>query len=372
MRYDVGIIGLGAMGSAAAWSLAQRGVSIIGWDQFGTGHAYGSSHGKTRIIRSVYFEGELYNPLVQAAYAAWKHIQDEYGRMFFRKTGGLDISLTTGGVFEDALAAATAGGISFEVLEGLDIEARFPRLDLGGRGRAVYAPDSGLLDSDDATNWMRDMATRRGAYLRGDCGVIGWTRTSQGFDVETALGTVPVRKLIVAAGAWMGQLFPELAPILIPERQVVGWYRAEGMGFGSLPIFQLETQERERYYAFPPHKGYGLKLGLYNHRRERGTEYIEPRGIDPEDRQLLEAGLDLCLPDVEREPIDLVECRFTNAPDERFLMGKWPLDEDMIVLSPCSGHGYKFAPVVGDIAAALALEDQPPVDIGEFSWKRVL
>jgi sarcosine oxidase len=373
MRYNVGIIGLGAMGSAAAWALARRGVSVIGFEQFGLGHQHGSSHGKTRIIRSVYFEGEVYAPLVDAAYRAWAEIEATYGQAFFRKTGGLDISLTDGGgVFTEAMSAALATGRAFEVLEGSAIEERFPALDLRGRGRAVYAADSGLLDSDDATNWMRDMAARRGAVLNENCPVKSWTRTARGFDVETATGTHQVRKLIIAAGAWIGHLLPELAPILIPERQVLGWYHAEQPGLASLPIFQLETRDRERYYALPPHRGFGLKLGLFNHRRQRGPEFIEPMGIDEDDRRLLEHGLDLCLPTVDRKPDKLVECRFTNAPDDRFVIGKYPADEDITLLSPCSGHGYKFAPVIGEIAADLALEEEASVEIGEFAVARVI
>jgi sarcosine oxidase len=373
MRYSVGIIGLGAMGSATAWSLAQQGVSVIGFEQFGLGHQHGSSHGKTRIIRSVYFEGEVYAPLVDAAYRAWTRIEETWGQAFYRKTGGLDISLADdGGVFHDALSAAQAAGRSFDVLEGSQIEDRFPALDLGGRGRAVYAADSGLLDSDDATNWMRDMAARRGAVFHANCPVQSWTRTARGFEIQTSTGSYQVRKLIIAAGAWVGQLLPELAPVLVPERQVVAWYHTEQPGLASLPIFQLETRDRERYYAFPPHRGYGLKLGLYNHRRQRGPEFIEPSGIDDDDRRLLEHGLDLCLPGVDRKPDNIIECRFTNAPDERFVIGKWPEDEDLIILSPCSGHGYKFAPVIGDIAADLALEVEPCVEIGEFAVKRVV
>lgn len=372
MRYDVGIIGLGAMGSAAAWALSLRGARIVGLDQYAPGHALGSSHGKTRIIRSVYSEGNVYDALVREAYAGWSRIAREHGRQFFRRTGGMDISLQPDGIFNDALAAAMASGKAFEVLEGLALEARFPAIDLGGRGRAVYNADAGLLDSDDASAWMREQARARGAVLKGETAVTGWQRTRAGFRLETAQSAYECRKLVLAAGAWTGRILPALAPVCVPERQVIGWYETEGPGFDTLPLFQLETDLRERFYIFPPHKGQGLKAGLYNHRRERGFEHIAPRGVDDTDLDLLARGLALCLPGASRIPVETAECRFTNAPGDRFIMGPMPGDRDLILLSPCSGHGYKFAPAIGEIAADLALETEPNVDLTEFSVERVV
>ncbi len=372
LHHEVGIVGLGAMGTAAAFSLARQGVSVCGFDRFGPGHDRGSSHGETRIIRSVYFEGGIYGPLVRAAYAAWAQLEAESGTPFFHRSGGLDISLRRDGVFEAALAAALASGQAFEVLEGLDLETRFPALDLKGRGRAVFAPDSGVLDSDRANSWMRSEARRLGARLQFDCAVGGWTRDVQGFTLETASGRARVEQLIVAAGAWVGQLLPQLAPVLIPERQVVGWYDAPGRELAALPIFQLESPQGGRYYAMPPHQGRGLKLGLYHHRGERGVDHIAPRGIDALDRGVLEAGLDLALPGVSRSAQRYMECRFTLAPDERFVIGTLPSDERLVILSPCSGHGYKFAPVIGEVAADLAMGRKPQIDITAFSPALIL
>ncbi|MGK0266078.1 MAG: sarcosine oxidase [Maricaulis sp.] len=370
LRSEVGIIGLGAMGIAAALSLARQGISVRGFDRFGPGHEMGSSHGATRIIRSVYFEGAIYNPLIGAAYAAWARLEAEAGVSFFHRTGGLDISLRRHGVFEAALAAAMNSGQAFEVIEGVALESRFPALDMKGCGRAVYAPDSGVLDSDSANAWMRSEAERLGAALQFDCRVRGWSRDSQGFTLETASGPVQVERLIVAAGAWMGELFPQLAPVLIPERQVIGWFDAPGLD--GLPIFQLESPQGGRYYGMPPHGGRGLKLGLYHHRGEQGVEHIAARGIDAVDRGLLEAGLDLALPGVARHAQAYAECRFTLAPDERFLIGNLPQDDRIVVLSPCSGHGYKFAPLIGEIAADLAMGRKPAIDIAAFSPSLIL
>lgn len=371
-RFDVCVIGLGAMGSAAAWHLARSGASVIGFDQYALGHDRGSSHGRTRIIRSIYSEGNLYDELVSAAYAGWADIEARSGQTFLRKTGGLDISVREGGIFEDALSAAMTSGKAFEVLEGVALEERFSAINLRGRGRAVFNADAGLLDSDEASAWMRADARAHGADLVDRTQVFGWQRSAGGFTVASEAGTYECRKLVVAAGAWMGRLVPALKPVLTPERQVIAWYPAKGPEFDSLPIFQLETDERERFYFFPPHKDQGLKVGLYNHRRERGYDVIEPRGVDAEDTALLARGIELCLPNVGSNPIGSAECRFTNAPEDRFIMGRSPEDADIILLSPCSGHGYKFAPVIGEVAASLALERETPVDISAFAVGRVV
>jgi len=372
MKFDVGIIGLGAMGTAAAWSLSLRGASVVGLEQYDLGHARGSSHGRTRIIRSVYSEGNVYDALVREAYAGWERIERDYGQAFLRRTGGLDISVCQDGIFENALAAALASGHPFEVIEGVALEARFPALDLQGRGRAVYNADAGLLDSDDASNWMRQDAIKRGAILKDRTQVFNWERTSEGFVIGSEAGSFQCRKLIVAAGAWCGHLVPGLKPVLTPERQVIAWFQAEGAAFNALPIFQLESEARERYYFFPPHKDQGLKVGLYNHRRERGYEVIENRGVDEADLDLLRRGVSLCLPGAGLDPLASAECRFTNAPEDRFLIGPMPEDRDLILLSPCSGHGYKFTPAIGEIAADLAMEVEPKVDLSAFSVARVI
>ncbi|MBR9824569.1 MAG: N-methyl-L-tryptophan oxidase [Alphaproteobacteria bacterium] len=371
MTFDVGIIGLGAMGSAAAWALSARGASVIGLEQFSLGHNRGSSHGRTRIIRRIYSEGSLYTGLIEAAYEGWAAIGRQAGRDFLDKTGGLDISLSQGGIFEDALAAAMQSGQPFEVLEGVDLETRFAMMDLGGRGRGVFNADAGLIDSDEATQWMRQRAVEQGARLLEETPVNGWSRTQRGFEIETDTARYPCRKLIIAAGAWVGELVPALAPVIIPERQVIGWYHADER-FDDMPIFQLESEDRERFYVFPPHGGHGIKAGLYNHRRERGMEHVPPRGVDEADLALLERGLSLCLPDIRPEPVETMECRFTNAPGDRFVIGTMPQDNDLIILSPCSGHGYKFTPAIGEIAADLALEQETRVDIEPFSLQRVL
>ena len=365
MEYDIAVIGLGAMGSAAAWKAAASGASVIALDQFGAGHTNGSSHGETRIIRSVYLEGALYGDLLDRAYALWAQMEAASGETFFRRTGGVDISMRPGGVADGALQAAIECGVEHDVLEGRAIEARWPAFSTDGRAKAVFAPGSGVLMSDRANAWMQAEAAHLGADLEFDRPLRAFSRRRNGFTLETSRGPIGAKKLIIAAGAWTGRLLPRLAPLQIPERQVIAWFAAPADHAG-LPIFHVEPESGERFYGMPPDAGGAIKFGLYHHRRERGLDHLAPRGVDEADIDALRAGL-AYLPKVSVQPVRSMECRFTLAPEGRFLIGPMPEDRDMIVLAPCSGHGYKFAPAIGEAAAALALERDIAIDLARFA-----
>jgi sarcosine oxidase len=369
MECDVCIIGLGAMGSATAWRLAEAGVSVVALEQFELGHARGSSHGDTRAIRSVYFEGGLYEGLVEAAYADWDAIAEAHGRRFLTRTGGLDISLVRGGIFEAARDAAEAAGAEHEVLEGAALTERYPYFDFHGReARAVYAPDTGLLLCAESVAWFQAEASRLGARLVENCAVGGWRKEGGRYVVETDGEPVRADRLVVAAGGWIGRLFPNLVKQVVPERQVLAWFDAPGLE-GS-PLYHLES-EAGRHYIFPPFGGRGAKAGLYHHREERG-EASAFRGVDETDVALIAEGLTRSLPDPPGPATGTMECIFTIAPDNRFIIGPWPEDEGVILLSPCSGHGFKFTPAIGRAAAELAMGRATTVEVGQFGVREVL
>ena len=366
--YDALVIGLGAMGSAAAWQLARRGASLLGLEQFAEGHAKGSSHGRTRVIRRIYSEGPVYMPLLSRAYALWDAMAAESGETFLVRTGGLDIAPENAPSLANAIGCAEAERIAHDVLDTDSLHARWPGIHLPDGYSAVYAPDSGQLRSDAANRWMRKAARAGGADLRFDTSVLGWRRTGDHIAVETASGTESAKRLVIAAGAWAGTLLPEIDPALIVERQVVGWFEpSDETDLARLPVFQVEPPDGRRYYVLPPLDGSGTKIGLYGHRGERGPDMREGRAPDAEDEALLRAGLAEWLPDANGPVETLQECRFTRTADDRFIIGRWPEDEAVTLLSPCSGHGYKFAPAIGEAAAQLALGEAPEVDLSPFS-----
>lgn len=370
---DVIVIGLGAMGSATAWQLARRGASVLGLEQFAEGHDKGSSHGRTRVIRRIYSEGPVYMPLLSRAYALWDTMAAESGETFLVRTGGLDIAPEGAPSLTNATACAEAEGIAHDVLDADSLRARWPEIRVPDGFAAVYAPDSGQLRSDAANRWMRDAARARGADFRFNTPVLGWRRTADHITVETASGPETAKHLVIAAGTWAGTLLPVIDSALIVERQVVGWFApSDEAELARLPVFQVEPPDSRRYYVLPPLDGSGTKIGLYGHRGERGPDMRTGHAPDAQDEALLRAGLAEWLPSANGPLESLQECRFTRTADDRFIIGKWLEDEAVTLLSPCSGHGYKFAPAIGEAAAQLALGETPGVDLSPFAVARFL
>ncbi|MEN0653886.1 MULTISPECIES: N-methyl-L-tryptophan oxidase [Hyphobacterium] len=371
--YDSIVIGLGAMGSAAAWQMARRGASVLGLEQFAEGHGKGSSHGRTRVTRRIYSEGSLYMPLLNRAYALWAEMETESGETFLVRTGGLDIAPDGAPSLLNSIACAEAEGIAHEVLDTDSLRARWPEIRVPDGYIAVFAPESGQLRSDAANRWIREAARSCGAELRFETPVLDWRRVGDHIAVETASGTEIAKRVVIAAGAWAGTLLPDIDPALTVERQVVGWFAGlDGRSFNNTPVFQVEPDDDGRFYIQPGRNGEATKIGLYGHLGERGPEMRQGRAPDSRDEAVLRGGLARWLPAANGPLETLQECRFTRTADDRFIIGQWPEDEAVTLLSPCSGHGYKFAPAIGEAAAQLALGETPAVDLSPFAVTRFL
>ena len=369
--HDCIIIGLGAMGSATAWQLSQTGASILAFDQYEAGHSKGSSHGRTRVIRRVYSEGDLYMPLLSRAYVLWKNMARDAGRDFLIRTGGLDIGYAGAPGVKAAEDTARTHGITHEHLTAEGVMARYPAFDIPHDYEAVFAPDSGMLLSDAANAWMRGQAVKAGADLRWNTRVTGWRREGDHYVVDTRTGSHPARKLVIAAGPWTGQFVPELDSALTVERQVVAWFDPL-KELSALPVFQVEPEDGVRPYVMPPVNADGLKIGVYGHFGECGPDMRD--GFEPSarDEGLLRSNAERWLPGSVGKTQMMMDCRFTRTQDDRFIIGNLPGDPGVTILSPCSGHGYKFAPAIGEAAANLVLEHDPKVDLEPFGVIRAV
>ncbi len=238
---------------------------------------------------------------------------------------------------------------------------------------AVYQPDGGFVLSERAIAGHARLALDAGAELHGHEPVIGWETAREGVIVRTAVGEYRARRLVVSAGAWVGKLVPSLAPVAVPERQVLLWAgtkRRELFSPQALPIFILDVDEG-LFYGFPEYGIPGLKVGLMHHRRE----VVDPDAwdrtrIEPEDEAVLRAATSRYLPLADGPALTLRSCMFTNTPDEHFIIDTLPEAPSVTVVSPCSGHGYKFASVIGEIAADLALDGGTEHDIEMFRLDR--
>jgi sarcosine oxidase len=219
------------------------------------------------------------------------------------------------------------------------------------------------------------LALAAGAELHGHEPVTAWEPAGEGVDVRTTRGRYRARRLIISAGAWVASLVPSLAGICVPERQVLLWcqpLRPERYASGSFPVFILEAPDG-RFYGFPVHGIPGLKIGLYHHRGEAvdpTTWDRERLRLDGEDERLLREGVVRYLPDAAGPTLTLKACLFTNTPDEHFIIDRLPDAPQVVVASPCSGHGFKFASVIGEIVADLALDGGTDADLSMFRLDR--
>ncbi len=363
--FDVGIVGLGALGSAALYELALRGVRAVGWERGNVLHAQGSSHGHSRIIRTAYAEDPGYVPLAQRSFELWRRLEQDPLRgsnaQLLYVTGGLDIGRPGSARFEGALQSCQRHGLAHEVLSGEEVNARFPGWQLSGEFRAVLQSDAGFLDPEACIASFLQGALARGACVRGREPVLGWRRCGAGFEVRTSNGAYQVRKLVLCTGAWTDEvvaLSPSLAAALppaarvTPERQVLGWF-APKPGYHELfakerfPIFILEDQAE--WYGFPAYKVPGVKIGLFGHLHEKIDPDLPRREPDARDEAVLRRCLEAHCPDSCSSLLMLETCMFENSADHHLILDS--TEEGLLLCAGFSGHGFKFASAVGELVA---------------------
>jgi sarcosine oxidase len=373
MTYDVVVAGLGAMGSAAAAHLAARGLRVLGLERFELGHDRGSSHGLTRIIRLAYFEHPAYVPLLRRAYELWRELERSAGERLLHVTGGLDVGAEGSRVFEGSLLSCRAHELPHEVLDAAALTARFPAWAPAAGVRAVLQPEGGFLLPERCIAAHAARAAAAGAELRCGERLREWQAAGGRVRVRTDRGSYEAGQIVLAAGAWMGRLVPELARRLAPERQVLGWFAiAERGRFAPerFPVFVMEADEGQ-FYGFPEFGVPGFKIGKYHHLEEPADPDALDRDCRPADEAALRAAVARYFPAADGELLQAAVCMFTNTADEQFVIDRHPGAPEALLVSACSGHGFKFASVVGEIVADLVERDRTRHDIGLFRLARL-
>lgn len=361
MAYDVIVVGIGGMGSATAWHLARRGVKVLGLERFDIPHSMGSSHGISRIIRMPYYEDPAYVPLLRRAYELWGEIEAATGDELLVITGSIDASPEDDPLFQGALNSARLHDLPHEVLTGDQVNARYPGYRLPSSHRAVFQARGGLIASERAIVAHVRAAQAHGAEIHAREAVLGWEAkpNGDGVVVTTDRGRYEAARLVLTAGAWIGDLEPSLRAIAVPERQVLAWLqpaKPELFALDRFPVFNLQVDEG-RYYGFPIYEVPGFKFGRYHHRGETSRADDVRREPDAEDERLLRDFSQRYFSDGSGPTMALRSCLFTNTPDEHFILDRHPAHEQVVLVSPCSGHGYKFCSVIGEIVADLASGD---------------
>jgi len=372
--FDVIVAGVGAMGSQACWHLARRGQRVLGLDRYDIPNSMGSSHGVHRIIRLAYFEHPSYVPILRRAYALWRETEQLAGEQLLYVTGSLDIGREGSPVIAGSLESCRRHALPHEVLPATEVNARHPGYRLPEGFEAVYQPDGGFVAAERSVVAAARLAMDAGAVLRAREAVHGFEvlPRGQGVEVRTDRGVYRARRLVMAAGAWIGEHVPALKPVAVPERQTLGWFqpkRPDLFRLGAFPVSNLKS-DVGHFYQFPVWGVPGFKIGLYHHLKEQGPADALSREPNANDEAALRRGLEAFFPDADGDVLALRTCLFTNTPDEHFVIDRLPDAPEVVVASPCSGHGFKFSSAIGEILADLAMDRAPRFDLSLFSLSR--
>ena len=362
------------MGSSAAFHLARRGVRVLALEQFELAHDQGSSHGYTRIMRHAYYNAPGYVPLVQRAQTLWRELEGISGEKLFIHTGGLSLGRPDALVVRGALLAAERFGLEHEVLDAAGVQRQFPALRLSDDMIGVHDASAGFLLPERAILAHADAARAGGAEVRTQETVTGWQATPDGVEVHTRRGVYRAERLVLTAGAWMAELLADLNLPLAVTRQVVGWFEADMPALyepDQLPVWLLQPPgDDEYFYGLPQFGPPGLKLGRMHHLQPAVTPDALKRTADESDEALLRTCLAPYFPGANGRALTLMTCMFTTTPDGHFIIDAHPRHPNVTLVSACSGHGFKFASVIGEIAADLALDGRSQHNVEMFRLGR--
>lgn len=361
LPFDVIVVGLGGMGSAAAAHAAARGKRVLGLEQFQPAHDQGSSHGRSRVIRLAYFEHPAYVPLLRRAYELWRQLESQTGRHLLQITGGLMIGTLDSEVVAGSLRSARAHQLDHEVLNAAEIRRRFAPLTPASNVVALHERDAGIVFPEEAIRAHLEVAAGRGARLHFDERVEDWQVTRSGsIVVNTTLARYETERLILAPGAWASRLFKMELPLEV-EPQQLHWIKPESgaaaFAPARFPIYIWDLGDGVQFYGFPADDEGRVKVAFFRS-RVKGEAAI---------REALRP----CIPSLANGALlETVNCKYTLTPDHHFVIGHHPDHANVVIASPCSGHGYKFASVIGEVLAELAIEGSTHHRIDLFDPQR--
>jgi sarcosine oxidase len=362
------IAGLGAMGSAAAYHLARRGQRVLGFDRFDPPHAHGSSHGESRIIREAYFEHPAYVPLVQRAYELWAELAQRSRTVLYRRTGGVMIGSAGSELVEGALRSAREHALPHELLEPGAIRERFPALAPADDMIGVLEPRAGILFPERCVAAHLALAREAGAELHVAEPVLGWVVDGTGVRIFTPHGEHRADRLVLSAGAWLGELLPDLSLPLRVERQVLGWFDAPAQAAlfapERCPVHLWQFDGRRFFYGFPD-LGEGVKVARHHQGRAATPDSVD-REVSAAEVADLRGLVRRFVPHADGRLRRSTVCLYTNTPDEHFWIDRHPGHPQVLIVSACSGHGFKFASAIGEVVADSLLDGGSRLDLSLF------
>lgn len=373
-EHDVIVLGLGGMGSAAAYHLATRGQRVLGLERFTPAHDRGSSHGGSRIIRQSYFEDPAYVPLLLRSYELWEKLKRDSGIDVYSVTGGLFMGPPESTTFSGSLRASEHWGLEHQVLTDREVHARFPAFDPPAGQMALFESMAGFARPEFTVQAHIDMAQKAGAELHFGETVTSWTDTGDGVVVTTDAGTHRASQLVVCPGAWAPEILSDIGIPIRIERQVMYWIDpvAGAAPMDDGPIYIQETDQVEQIYGFPPIDGPdgGAKVAFFRKGDDCTPETID-RTVHPQETREMQSRVARLLPGLSGPVLDTATCMYSTTPDENFVIARHPLHDNVSVACGFSGHGFKFVPVVGEILADLVVDGRTDHPIALFDPNRL-
>jgi sarcosine oxidase len=375
MSYDVAIVGLGGMGSAILAHCAARGASVVGVEQFRPVHDLGASHGKTRMIRKAYFEDPAYVPLVLRAYELWRELEHAVGEEILRITGVLSIGEESSGIIQGTLRAASEHDLAVESLSQREVKARYPTLKLWNDEVALFEMDGGVLNPERAVRAHLKVAESNGAEMRFGVAMESWQANDQGFELCLYDGTtIAASKLVLSLGPWFQETLEALGVSIRVQRNIQAWFSPGTHTYDApgFPAFLVNRQGLPApLYGFPDF-GDGIKAAFHGFGDLTDAKHVNREINLGSDVQPIAEAMEQWMPGAAGTLREAKPCMYALTPDEHFVIDHHPDHANLILCGGFSGHGFKFAPVVGEIAAGLALDGGSRYGIEFLSLRRFL
>ena len=380
---DVIVVGLGAVGSAALYQLAQRGAKVLGIDRFRPPHDRGSSHGDTRITRLALGEGPQYVQFAKRSHEIWRELERQTDRTLFREVGGLFFGSDrkhgeahgSADFLQTTIDVARQHGIPHEVLDAATMRARFPQFHFRDDERGCFEHTAGLVHPEACIAAQLEVATQLGAHVEVDEPLLGWTPNANAVEVKTARHTYRADRLVITAGAWLPQLVPALAAHTRVFRQILFWFEPDGphdlFTPERVPVYiRVPGAGTNMFYGFPAINGHGGGLKI------AGEQFDRTASPDAVDAQVsageISAMHAIAAPHlrITRQCVRTIVCKYTVTPDFHFVIDRAPESERVWFASACSGHGFKHSAAVGEALAEMAMAGQTKFDLSPFRLAR--
>lgn len=371
-RLKIGVVGLGAMGSFAFLNLAKKGHDVIGFEKYHLSHDRGSSHGESRMFRTAYGEGVAYVPLLKRAYELWQNLSAETNRELYIETGGLMFGLPNNFFIRTVQKSIQRFRLPHNKWSGTEGKVTFPQFNLQDRQIAIFEQLAGLLKPELSIQTAVEQGVKHGGRAMTDTKVTNIKMNKTGVTVESEKGNYDFDHIVVAVGGWLNHLLPQLKLPISIERQVLVWYEASNpKDFmpGRFPSF-ARMEAGKGFYGFPTLDEKTVKMALHHGGEIVGHPAEVDRNISEEDVLEINELVTSYFPGIIPEPVKAQTCFYANVPDEHFIVGQHKKAPNITLLGPMSGHGFKFAPVLGEIAAQLAVGEEPAFNIEMFDPNR--